>query len=329
MKEEDIAAYLNNELSETERISFEKWLSEKEENLLFYNRIKYIWENAGQVTEESGSNKEKTWQSILVRVGEKPEHISRFTWLIKLGKAAAAILILVGLSYVTFRVLSGENDSVRYISNTSTNEITDLELSDGSHVWLNKGTELLYPEKFNGNEREVILKGEAYFEVESDKKHPFIVHSNGLVTKVLGTSFNIKPESSENQVIVTLVTGSIILYDSLIQGRSIILGPGSSGLYSSSSRELKRIENNNPNFIAWKTGILVFKDTPIEQVCQQLSDHFSVTITCDKELIMQNRSLTARYDNISLNTILKIIELTLDIKIDKPGNNTYLFRNLY
>ena len=329
MKEEDIAAYLNNELSESERKSFEEWLSEREENRLFYGRVKYIWENSRAVSVKPSDNREKTWQSILDRVGKKTKHSSRVIKLDLLSRIAAVILILIGLSYVTYRVLNGIKDNlVGYITQTSTNEITDLNLPDGTHVWLNKETRLLYPERFKGEEREVILQGEAYFEVESDKKHPFLVHSNGLVTKAIGTSFNIKSEVSANQIVVTLITGSVILYDSLIQGESIILEPGSSGLYYCSSGEIKIIENTDPNLVAWKTGILVFEDTPVEEVCRQLSYHFGVAIKSDQELVDQSRSLTARYDNMNLDAILEIIELTLDIKIEKLDSSTYSFRVL-
>jgi len=330
MKEEDIAAYLNNELSGSEREAFEKWLSENEGNLLFYNRIKYIWENSSQISEKTSDGKESTWQSILEKVDKETKRSPRIKRLVEIGRIAAVIVLLLGLSYVTFRILSSnENNSVRYITQASKNQITVLELPDGSHIWLNKGAELLYPENFKNKEREVILEGEAYFEVESDKKHPFLVHSDGLVTEAIGTSFNIKPVVSDNQIIVTLVTGNVILYDSLIQDKSIILEPGSSGLFSGSSRDLKIIEKTNPNFIAWKTGILVFEDTPLEQVCRQLSDHFSVTINCDQELVNKDRSLTARYDNINLDAILEIIGLTLDIKIEKLDSNTYSLRTFY
>ncbi len=329
MKEEDIAAYLNNELSESDRKSFEKWLSEREENRQFYNRIKYIWENSQVVSVEPSANRKKTWQSILDRVGEETKHTSHDIRLDLLSRVAAVILILIGLSYVTFRFISGnESNPAGYIIQTSENQITDLELPDGSHVWLNKGAGLLYPENFTRKEREVILQGEAYFEVESDKKHPFLVHSNGLVTEAIGTSFNIKSEVSTKQIVVTLMKGSVIIYDSLIQGEGIILEPGSSGLYNCSSGEIKIIESIDPNLIAWKTGILVFEDTPLEKVCRQLSDHFSITINCDQELVDQSRSLTARYDNMNLDAIVEIIELTLDIKIEKLDSSTYTFRFL-
>ena len=157
---------------------------------------------------------------------------------------------------------------------------------------------------------------------------PFLVHSNGLVTEAIGTSFNIKSEVSVNQIVVTLMKGSVILYDSLIQGEGILLEPGSSGLYYCSSGEIKIVESTDPNIIAWKTGILVFEDTALEKVCRQLSDHFSVTINCDQQLIDQIISLTARYDNMNLDAILEIIELTLDIKIEKLDSSTYSFRVL-
>ena len=100
-----------------------------------------------------------------------------------------------------------------------------LELADGTKVWLNAATELRFPVNFTGDMREVYLKGEAYFQVKRDEKHPFIVHTSMGAVEVLGTSFNVRDYEDEREVVTTLETGKV-MYVSGNTREKVTLNPG-------------------------------------------------------------------------------------------------------
>nr|WP_228084940.1 FecR family protein [Mucilaginibacter sp. JRF] len=111
---------------------------------------------------------------------------------------------LTGKASVTFTTVTVEPGQMKSVA-----------LADGSKIWLNSGSKLKYPTVFNASEREVeLLEGEAFFDVKHDDKKPFIVHSKGLVTQVLGTSFNVKAYSYQSSIQVSVATGKVgVLYN--------------------------------------------------------------------------------------------------------------------
>lgn len=150
-----------------------------------------------------------------------------------------------------------------------------IVLPDGSKVWLNAESEISYPTVFQGNERLVKLKGEAYFEVNHDPAHPFIVQSSGQRVKVLGTSFNINAYPNEAYVITTLTSGRIDLQHTT-KNTHKILSPGQQAVLGDDLFRLQKVDVQL--FTAWKDGKFRFKGASLQEVLRQLERWYDIEV---------------------------------------------------
>lgn len=146
-----------------------------------------------------------------------------------------------------------------------------IELSDGTKIWLSPSGALRYPDQFNGNTREVQLEGEAYFEVAKDKNHPFLVHSPGLTTRVVGTAFTISPGA------VSVVTG-IVRVATLRQ--AVLLRPGQRVLLTA-GRLLAENFSGRELLLKRRNGVLAYRGTPAGEVVADLQRYYNVPLVFD------------------------------------------------
>lgn len=149
-----------------------------------------------------------------------------------------------------------------------------LMLSDGTCIWLNAQTELVYPISFTGGERRVKLSGEAYFEVARNERQPFIVETDGMEVEVLGTSFNVNAYREEQDVVTTLVSGSVRIQE---EGKILkTLIPSEQALWNRESANLTVRTVNTSAFIQWRTGKFVFRDHSLEEIMRTLARWYDI-----------------------------------------------------
>ena len=150
-----------------------------------------------------------------------------------------------------------------------------LTLADGTKVWLNAESRLEFPDRFTSDTREVRLKGEAYFEVKKDAKHPFIVHTDYLTTRVLGTSFNVRAYSSRDAA-VTLVSGRV----KVNAGETAkTLSPGQQAAFSNSQLTVKDVDTYPVT--QWKEGFFYFDNQTLFSIMQELARWYNVNVSFD------------------------------------------------
>lgn len=147
-----------------------------------------------------------------------------------------------------------------------------LILSDGTRVWVNSETTLIYPTVFNGKTRKISLKGEAFFEVKHDTAHPFIVEVNGIDITVLGTSFNITAYPRENVVNTTVATGLVGVSS---KAETVFVKPGQQAVYHS-GQKIKTQAADLEEVLAWKEGLFRFNGLKLSAITQQLSRWYNV-----------------------------------------------------
>lgn len=178
-----------------------------------------------------------------------------------------------------------------------------LTLSDGTKVWMNSDSKLEFPPSFQGENRIVRLSGEAYFEVKSDKKHPFIVETQDVKVRVLGTSFNLY--AFENEVNTTLVEGLVSIQ---AEGKTYQLTPGYRATVSDKKVTIKKV--NIYEDIAWKEGQFVFAGKRLEEVMTILARWY------DLEVVYQNAEIKDKHftgkirRHASIKEVLKFLERT-------------------
>jgi transmembrane sensor len=191
-----------------------------------------------------------------------------------------------------------------------------LTLSDGSVVSLNSGTTLRYPEQFgiNGN-RKVYLTGEAFFEVATDKQHPFIVNTNQVAIEVLGTKFNVSAYPETPTVNSTLVEGSIEMSETNNKANTVLLEPNQMATWLNHSKKII-IKAVDPSFYtAWTKGELAFKDAPFSTIAKIIQRTYDVEIINENtDLAKQNFTGTIKISESSVENILELL------KRDTPFN---------
>lgn len=244
---------------------------------------------------------------------------------------AASVTILVGFGWWVWSNNFQQNRNVvtyeKMVSNTTqklietsneTNKPLPVELSDGSLVILQKGSRISYMSHFEGQNREVFLSGEAFFEVSKDPSKPFLVYANGLVTKVLGTSFNIKAYDDDQEVTVEVNTGKVSVFaqsDPQIKEKAsnrelegVVLTPNQKIIYERNEVRMVKALVERPTIIVANNEKLKFEfeDAPVKQVFEALEKAYSVDIVFDEDL-MANCPLTASLTDLHLFEKLDII----------------------
>ena len=194
-------------------------------------------------------------------------------------------------------------------------------LEDGTDVWLNADSKLKYPIVFNGESREVVLSGEAYFEVKKDNR-PFIVNLESGDITVLGTSFGVSAYPGYPNY-TTLVRGSVRFTS--LRREQIVLTPGEQAVVDIFG-SLKKRNVDVEEFVGWKDGVFIFKDKPLAEIMEILERWYGVHV------IFQDNSLKEleytgsleRYD--SINTFLQLLEKLEEIQYEIKGNTIVLFK---
>lgn len=180
-----------------------------------------------------------------------------------------------------------------------------IVLPDGTKVWLNAASSLSYPTAFSGKDRQVRLKGEAYFEVAGDKNKPFSVSVDGLQVDVLGTHFDVMAYDDERAINTTLLEGSV----KVTKGSSShLLTEGQEVSLDRSSESFKVRDADADAAIAWKNGFFQFGGVPIETVMRQLARWYDVDVEYQGQILSHFRGSVSRGANVS--EVFKMLELT-------------------
>lgn len=197
-----------------------------------------------------------------------------------------------------------------------------LQLPDGTQVWLNSDSELKYTDRFVGKDRIVHLKGEAYFDVAEDKEHAFIVKTNSMDVKVYGTEFNIMAYEDEEAVHTTLVEGSVGVNLKNETGivENMMLKPNMQVTYIKGDvkGEIRTVETSL--YTGWKDGLFQFNDEDLGSILRKLSRWYDVKIFFQNPSI-QNIRFTGemkRFDEFT--TILNLLKLGSNVEFEVNGN---------
>jgi ferric-dicitrate binding protein FerR (iron transport regulator) len=253
---------------------------------------------------------------------DRPNAISRPLMLRALKVAAAIILALIigsAAYYVGQRQLGHQHIAGVMVDDAG---LSQIELSDGTLVTLNRDTKINYPDQFANDVREVSIKGEAFFEVTPNPSKPFIIHAGEATVKVLGTSFSVNAYPENDRVEVIVATGKVEV-SKLENPYRITLDPGEKGTFMTSSKELIKSLNYDPNFLAWKTRTFIFNETSLTEVIKQLNKVYRVQIELPDHKL-DNMLLNAHFEKETLDFILEVISTTHGLNVQKKGGHYVL-----
>ncbi|WP_343707737.1 FecR domain-containing protein [Flavobacterium sp.] len=216
---------------------------------------------------------------------------------------AASLVFLVGLS-MFFYSISNTVESKEFA--VKLGEHAQIKLSDGTKIWLNAGSVLKYPKEFKGDTREVYLCGEAFFDVAKDKKHPFIIHTNKMDTKVLGTSFNVQAYPDQTTQEVSVATGRVNV-KSTVTEENVYVTPGQKVVFKSHDNKLQAFKDIPVNTISlWRKNIMVFEETPLPEVVATINRNYNIAIEV-KNKNLNDLKISAYFKELPADQVIGLV----------------------
>lgn len=205
----------------------------------------------------------------------------------------------------------------------------EIGLSDGTQVHLNAGTTLRYPVQFiSGEKRKVFLKGEAYFDVAKDEKHPFIVNANDIDLEVLGTEFNMSYYPEDEQISTVLVEGAVQLHETSngVLKDTYKLSPGFKASWSKTHKRMAIEKVDTEPYTAWVEGRLMYRSATFKTIRKKLERHFNIKIENHHKLL-DNQVYSASFKNETIEEILEAFNEDTPFEYIKQGDKKIIITN--
>lgn len=325
-----ISRYFAGEATPAEIQELSGWIEESTENRKIFDDYKKAWELVEQSMLDQKIDLDAEWSTLGARMKD-PSAFSA-TKVIPMvqeagnrgsrnmmWKIAASVIVLLVSAAALFYYYSLPT----MVTVTADAGTIEKVLPDGSIITLNKGASIEYPEEFDGKTRPVKLSGEAYFNVAHNKAKPFIVTGENVKVEVLGTTFNLNTHNSEGNLCVVLSSGKVSLCFTDRSADKIILLPGEKAEVATQSHHIIKSVNPDPNYMAWKTGHIVFDNVPLAGIINTLNSIYHTKIILSDAGI-GNCRVTATFDQQPVASILKVLKGTLDLKVTESGNTITL-----
>jgi transmembrane sensor len=314
--------YIAGDASEEEVAAAEQWINSSSEHRKEYEELKLLWDKTSEVADFDRIDAEADWRKVKNKVGfdqddeVRPLYKSKARSLYYYLSRVAAVLIL-GIGVVWLISRWGQNKQMEAIvATTGPNEEKEIELPDGSKIFLNENSRISYLEDFE-NRREIEMEGEAFFEVVKRDGATFRVKAANTITEVLGTTFNVKTFDKQDKAIVTLMTGKVALYKQNDSSERLLMEKGEQATYEKGDISKKKTDDRN--VISWKVNKLLFEDTQLTEVIESIEKYFKIKIEVENKSLL-NCHYTGTFTNPTLERTFEIVGKTLGAEVKKSGN---------
>ena len=332
-----ISRYFTGSLTESEDEELKNHLKSNQEDLKEFEDYRRIWEVSDPKIALNPIDVDGDLQKTKRRI------YFRKTTYIRLLQQAVAVFILAGFfstGYIYYYTSAKFPDSpkplvlVQEIS-TAYGTRSKFQLPDGTFVFLNSGSKLLFPNEFSANSRNVELIGEAFFEVTTNPSKPFNVKTGDINVKVLGTSFDLQAYPLSGEISTTLVHGKVVLEKEFggISKQIATLKPSDHAIYKSGTGNVTiSAEEDLDKFIGWKDGKLVFFNDPIEDVASKLGIWYNVKVNINNKNLKAYH-FTATFSDEPIEQVLDLLSKSSPIKYKikkaaRLSDNSYLRREI-
>lgn len=289
------------------QMRFRFWFTRNENQREKEEALSDIWKQTPSVINEH------TWAKLseLQKKMEQSGSVASSRLILYGWRRYAAIILLISISSISTLFIRSfiEHKPATYFTEyfVPYGESKQLTLPDGSTVWMNAGSILVYPEVFNGKSRDVYLTGEARFQVSKNPEQPFIVHTQKLDVEALGTVFNVQAYPNKAKIVTTLEEGSIRISSTLGEFDSYILKPDEQLIYSRQTHTGTVNKVDATDFSAWKDGYLLLEDCDFEEIVAALERKYNISIEYDRQKY-QGRSYYVKFGpDETLEDALKIL----------------------
>ncbi len=316
--------YMQGVCTEEERTRFHAWLQESPENEIQFFQMKEIFDTRNRIPERESAR----------ATGKRPIGAGKNRRRLHVSQAmryAAIVAVLFGGAFIFY--LTGKKsqpDAPVYVKQMvvhNTRGVYQLVLPDGSRVWLHGGTTLVYPERFSDSLRTVDLQGEAYFAVQADTDHPFVVQTPTAKVRATGTEFNITAYPKDKVTTTTLVKGIVDVRPNNL-AKAVQLKSGQQASVTVSDVRIGANPENKPDaavkkdmpvvvqdinpelFADWKDGIYRFKNEPFRNIALRLEKMYGVEIRIESNDLQKAFFSGMFTTDYSLKEVFEIIDIS-------------------
>ena len=265
MNKDILYKFFEGNASFEEEAAVKQWMEESAENRLAFLKERKLFDDMLLLGNEE-----------IIKNGKKRFSINLSSLRTELIKIAAVVAITLGGSYFYYQSsLEKELMAMQTITVPAGQRI-NITLVDGTNVWLNARTSLSYPVKFGKNNRQVVLDGEAYFDVTKDKSKPFIVQTDNYNVEVLGTQFDVNAYSETGEFETTLMSGSVKVASASDSTQKITLKPNNKVFLQDGKLHVTAVDDYNP--YRWKEGLICFKNETFTSIMKDFEKYYGLTI---------------------------------------------------
>ncbi|WP_278705049.1 FecR family protein [Parabacteroides goldsteinii] len=265
MNKDILYKFFEGNASFEEEAAVKQWMEESAENRLAFLKERKLFDAMLLLGNEE-----------IIKNGKKRFSINLSSLRTELIKIAAVVAITLGGSYFYYQSsLEKELMAMQTITVPAGQRI-NITLVDGTNVWLNARTSLSYPVKFGKNNRQVVLDGEAYFDVTKDKSKPFIVQTDNYNVEVLGTQFDVNAYSETGEFETTLMSGSVKVASASDSTEKITLKPNNKVFLQDGKLHVTAVDDYNP--YRWKEGLICFKNETFTSIMKDFEKYYGLTI---------------------------------------------------
>jgi transmembrane sensor len=358
-----IVNYLSNEFTTKDSDILNRWLEKSEGNRLLFDQFSDIWLASSHNNLSKQIDSDKAWDDLQNRINIHDNKTRNTVWneIIRIAAVFLIALFLGGLGYYLIdknRELNTDPLYIEYVSPLGSRSF--VSLADGSKVWLNAGSTLKYQNSFGINNRELLLTGEAFFEVKKNKDLPFVVKTSEIDVIALGTKFNVKAYSEEKTIETTLIEGSVKLESNSVKlADNLVLKPNDKAVFTKKNQILELTPDQQQNIdqeqiqlvkpkleiiksvepdpiISWKEQRWVINNEKLGNLAVKLERRYDVNFIFDND-VLKEYAFRGTFEDETIEQIMEAIKLSAPVKyiIDKKtvyvmadGQQMKKFKNL-
>ncbi|HUP12080.1 MAG TPA: FecR domain-containing protein [Niastella sp.] len=321
-----IAKQLQGMATPREAKELQQWLQSDAVNRQEYDEMVRIWLKTGPLLVNTEFNTDIAWAKLdnkIAQVGPSPNKQSHtgISRLFANTKRVAAVVIFAILAYGGYWWYK----QAQWQTFTAASKNETITLPDQSVVMVRKGSTLTYPRSFDSRERRVQLTGEAFFQVQHNEAQPFLVTAGNSEVEVLGTSFLVNSSSVTDEVVVA--SGKVNVTDKKSRHNRVILTKGQRAILS--NKRFYQEQVTDSNYIGWKTGKLVFNNTALQKVLEDISHFYGTQIELSPALQTSAPSIqiTVEFKDQPLEQALEEIRLITGFTLQKEKDKVVFYRN--
>lgn len=300
-----IAEYLSGSLTADAFQELKNWSQQSDENRMYVRNQIEVWFSSGVTAKDKVFDKEEAFARFQKRIGKKEPKVYRFSWKTFYRVAAVILIVLLPLAGYWRGQETLRQTFSDMVVEAPLGARTKLYLPDGTLVWLNAGSKITYSQGFGMDNRQLSLEGEGYFEVVHNQDLPFEIHTHEVDLRVLGTKFNFKNYSDDEEVTVSLLEGKVALHNSLKSMSDLYLSPNEKMVLNKRTGEMVKSRARTENSMLWTNDELFFDEELLEDIAKKLMRSYDVRIEIADSL--KNRRFYGSF-KVMGNTIEEVLE---------------------